>query len=144
MGHGTQPHNASVTPLAGNQPTPTHPLPIPTSSDLSLISTHLATAVEWKTHSALNSDHIPITISFDEDSPPIQTNCTDINLHCADCTSFTNLTEQQFCWLPPPTSAAQTVNKFDKIILDAAKTSIRAGYRKTSVLPYPRNPHTNF
>ena len=113
-----------------NQPTPTHPLPTPTSPDLSMISAHLATAVEWRTHNALNSDHLPITISFVEDSPPIRTKRTYINFHRADWTSFTALTEQQFDSLPPPTSAAQAVNKFNRILLDAAKTSIPAGYRK--------------
>ena len=53
-----------------NGPVPTHPLPTPSSPDISLISAHLATAVEWKAHFKLNSDHLPITVSFIEDSPP--------------------------------------------------------------------------
>merc|ERR1711989_62877 len=97
------------------------------SQQLSLISIHLANAVEWKTRNALNSDHLPSTISFVEDSHPIQTKCTYTNIHRADWTSFTVFTEQQFNSIPPRphlTSAAQAVNKFKKITLNAARTII--------------------
>jgi endonuclease/exonuclease/phosphatase family metal-dependent hydrolase len=39
------------------------------SPDVSLISVHLALAVTWCTHSALNSDHLPISITFVDDEP---------------------------------------------------------------------------
>ena len=113
-----------------NQPTPTHPLPVPTSPDLSLISAHLATAVEWKTHHALNSDHLPISISFVEDSPPIRTKCTYTNFHRADWTKYRAISERLFSSLPPPTTAARAVNNFNRVLLEAAKTSIPAGYRR--------------
>ena len=121
-GHGIQRLSATMPPLAGRP-----------SQQLSLISIHLANAVEWKTHNALNSDHLPSTISFVEDSYPIQTKCTYTNTYRADWTSFTAFTEQQFNSIPPPTpltSPTQAVNKFNKILLNAARTIIPAGYRK--------------
>ena len=65
-----------------------------------------------------------------EDSPPIRIKRTYTNFHRADWTSFTSLSEQQFITLPPPISAAQAINIFNRILLNAAKTTIPAGYRK--------------
>ena len=120
--------NSSLVLLNG--PAPTHPLPVPSSPDISLISAHLATAVEWQVHHALNSDHLPISISFVNDTPPIRSRCTFTNFKRADWPSFTSITENKFNSLPPPTSTYSATNTFNKILLDAAKTTIPSGYRK--------------
>lgn len=40
------------------------------SPDVSLISAHLLTAVNWSTNVALNSDHLPVSIVYADDLPP--------------------------------------------------------------------------
>jgi hypothetical protein len=45
------------------------------SLDISLISCHLALLVTWATFNALNLDHLPIAISFDDDQPLPCTAC---------------------------------------------------------------------
>jgi endonuclease/exonuclease/phosphatase family metal-dependent hydrolase len=55
-----------------NQDTPTR-LPnhgSPSSPDVSVASAHLALACTWSTHLKLNSDHLPITITFPSDDIP--------------------------------------------------------------------------
>ena len=39
------------------------------SPDISLISAHLALNIEWSVSTSLSSDHLPILICFDNDSP---------------------------------------------------------------------------
>ena len=48
-------------PKAANQP--------PSSPDVSLFSTHLTTAVTWATHVCLQSNHLPISITFNDTLP---------------------------------------------------------------------------
>ena len=79
-----------------NSPVLTHPLSVPSSPDLSLISAHLATAVEWQVHHKLNSDHLPNTISFTDDTPPVRSRCTYTNFKRADWPSFTSRSETKF------------------------------------------------
>jgi hypothetical protein len=36
----------------------------PSSPDVTLVPAHLASALSWATHTTLNSDHLPIVVSF--------------------------------------------------------------------------------
>jgi hypothetical protein len=41
------------------------------SLDLTLVSAHLAATMAWSTHIQLNLDHLPITVDFGGNSPPL-------------------------------------------------------------------------
>jgi len=117
-----------------NEDTPTR-LPSfgqPTSPDLSLCTAHLALSLSWHTSVTLNSDHLPILISFPtKDSPkPPRFIKTFLNFQKADWESFTSETEQLFSSLPPPISCSIGELSFRKILITASKHCIPAGHLK--------------
>ena len=100
------------------------------SPDVSLISSHLALSVEWETHVALNSDHLPISITFIDDLPPLRTSKTFINFKRAKWGHFTSETERVFADLPRPASCSAGEKVFRRVLLKASRRHIPAGFRK--------------
>ena len=144
-------HGIPNPPATGRQPeeTPlrtltTHPLCIfntephtrrpnngPTSSpDISIISSHLAPAVEWATNVRLNSDHLPISITFTEDTPPHRIKRTYTNFKLADWEAWQRETESRFLQLDIGDSAARNAIIFNSILNNASKKHIPQGSRK--------------
>ena len=105
----------------------------PTSPDVSLISAHLALAVTWSTHIHLASDHLPITIAFDDDVPNPRLTRSFINFKRADWPKFKDEAETLVSQLRPPKTCGDGEKLFRKAILTAAKHHIPAGYRKEYV-----------
>jgi hypothetical protein len=58
--------------------------------DISLISAQLALSVSWVTCTALNSDHLPISITFYDDQPPPRTSRSYVNFKRAKWGLFTS------------------------------------------------------
>ena len=102
----------------------------PTSPDLSLISAHLALAVNWDVDVRLSSDHLPISISFVDDQPNPRLTRTFTNFQRADWNGYTSELERLVSQLPPPTSCAKDEKKLRQAISTAAKHHIPAGFRK--------------
>jgi hypothetical protein len=98
--------------------------------DVSLNSSHLALSVAWSTCNALNSDHLPIGISFDDDQPLPQTACSFVNLKKAKWGLYISEAESMFASESPPTSMSTGEKVFQRILLTASKHNIPAGYRK--------------
>ena len=119
-----------------NQDTPTR-LPgnnqRSTSPDISLISAHLAMAVNWSVDAKLSSDHLPISISFVDDQPNPRLSRTFTNFHRADWNGYRTELESLVSHLLPPTSCASGEKKLRSAILTASKHNIPAGFRKDHI-----------
>ena len=75
------------------------------SPDISICSAHLSTVLNWYPLTTLNSDHLPILVSFpDNDKRHPRRIKTYFNFKKADWDSFTTESEQLFSSLPNPTS----------------------------------------
>ena len=122
----------------------------PSSPDVSLASSHLSPNLSWSvphilnnsfSSSPLNSDHLPILISFvdplhQHDFNIVRAQCSYVNLRKADWANFTSDLESHIP-LTPPSSCA----KGEKILRDAvdkaAKRNIPAGFRKDFIPNFP-------
>jgi len=105
------------------------------SPDLSICTAHLSTILNWHTLTTLNSDHLPILISFPDphkkqSKRPIK---TYFNFKKADWDLFTTESEIVFSSLPNPSSCQTGEKLFRKTILSASKRSIPAGFRKNFI-----------
>ena len=105
----------------------------PTSPDVSLISAHLALAVTWSAHVHLASDHLPITIAFNDDVPNPRLARSFINFKRADWPKFKDEAETLVSQLRPPTTCGSGEKLLRNAINTAAKHNIPAGYRKEYV-----------
>ena len=110
----------------------------PSSPYISLISAHLALSASCTTNVLLNSDHLPITINFDDDPPPIRVTRTFTNFRLARWADFVAESELLFSHLPPPASCAAGEANFRKVMLTASKHNIPSGFRKSFT---PGLPH---
>ena len=102
----------------------------PSSPDVSLISAHLALAVNWSTETTLTSDHLPIAISFNDDSPCPRTTKTYVNFSRADWDGFNTELESLVRDLPRPSTCGKGEKLIRQAIQTASKHHIPAGYRK--------------
>ena len=100
------------------------------SPDLTLISAHLAPDTTWQTHTQLNSDHVPISITFDNDNPPTRRKKTYTNFRLADWDAFQAKTERLFSTARDPTSTTEGVKTFNRIINKTSNKTIPTGHRK--------------
>jgi hypothetical protein len=101
---------------------------------VSLISSHLVLAVDWCTYTTLNSDYLPICISFIDDQPPPKTSKTYINFKHAKWGRFTSETERVFSHLLRPTACSTGEKVFWRVLLKASKCHIPAGNREDFML----------
>jgi hypothetical protein len=97
---------------------------------VSFISAHLALSVTWSTDITLNSDHLPICITFIDDQPPPRTTRTFVNFKRVKWGLFTSETERLFADLQRPTSCSTGEQLFRRVLSRAFKHHIPAGYRK--------------
>jgi hypothetical protein len=124
--------------LNNDTPTRLPPNGNPTSPDLSLISVHLALSLSWSTNVSLDSDHLPISISFNDDVPPPRTASTYTNFKRAKWGLWTSETESLFRNATQPASCSQGVKSFQNVLLKASKHHIPSGFRKDFRSGVPR------
>jgi hypothetical protein len=110
----------------------------PNSPDITLISAHLSLSALWSTQVKLNSDHLPITIDFDGDTPLKRTARTYTNFRLADWGAFLRETEAGFADQPDPVSCASGERIFRDIVCSASGHWIPAGHRKSYTPGLPR------
>jgi hypothetical protein len=110
----------------------------PSSPDISLVSSHLALSTTWCTRISLNSDHLPICISFEDDQPPPRQTQSYINYERAKWGLYTSETERLISCLGQPSSCSKGVSLFNKALLTASKHHIPVGYREDFVPGFPR------
>jgi hypothetical protein len=116
----------------------------PNSPDLTLISAPFVASSTWCTHIQLNSDHLPITVDFGDDTPPPRCARMFTDFHLADWSKFLAETESRFTDLPNPVSCAKGEQIFCDFILSASGHCIPSGIRKeyTPCLPCEAVPLT--
>ena len=102
----------------------------PSSPDISLISAHLALAVAWSVETKLLSDHLPIAVGFNEDSPCPNRNQTFVNFRRADWDGFQSELEGLVGGLREPKNCSQGEKLLRDAVLTASKHHIPAGRRK--------------
>ena len=100
------------------------------SPDLTLISAHLAPDTTWRTHTQLNSDHVPISISFNNDNPPTRRRKSYTNFRLADWDAFRAETERLFSTAGDPLSTTAGARTFTNIINRTSNKTIPTGYQK--------------
>jgi hypothetical protein len=110
----------------------------PSSSDVSIISAHLLMTSSWTTDVRLNSDHLPITINIDNDTPPSCSSRTFTNFRLADWAGFVAACESKFGTAPLLTSCDQGERIFRKILVDASNRFIPSGHVKNFTPGLPR------
>ena len=103
------------------------------SPDITLISAHLALSVDWSVCTAMTSDHLPILVSFDDDSPLPRLRKSYTNYKKANWRAYRDELESLVAQLPQPTSCSSGEKGFRKAIQHAAKHHIPSGYRKDFV-----------
>ena len=116
-----------------NENSPTRVTPTSSSSpDLSICSSTLVCISSWKTVNALGSDHLPITISVQEDVELVESQPgTYINFKRGDWDRFLRITEREFGGAPPVTCPYQGEHFFRKVVQHAAKLTIPCVHHKT-------------
>ena len=102
----------------------------PSSPDISMISAHLALSVTWETSTSLNSDHLPICITFIDDQPPPRTAKSYVNYKRAKWGLLSSELELLLANEPRPTKCSSGVGRFNKLLTTASKHHIPAGFRQ--------------
>ena len=105
----------------------------PTSPDVSLVSAGLALAVTWTAEPRLTSDHMPLSISFNDDVPTLSPTRTYVNYRRAKWPEYRADLDARISALPQPTSCAAGEKLFRQAVLDAAGRHIPAGCRRNFV-----------
>ena len=108
------------------------------SPDISIVSAHLAPSLLWSTVDTLNSDHLPILISFaDFNMAPPRSRKTFTNFRRADWNAFTSELESLVDDLDPPSSCMKGEKLLREAVLTAAKHHIPSGYRQVFIPAFP-------
>ena len=108
------------------------------SPDISLISAHLAAAVNWKVIVDLNSDHLPIVIEFDDDREDEGgERRTYVNLKKAKWPEWTKYVETGIANLKTPTNCSRGVVNFNRVVERANRKFIPMGSRENYKPSFP-------
>ena len=78
----------------------------------------------------MNSDHLPLSLSFD-DAAPQRGGSTYINFKKANWRDFTRDSEDLFSRLPPPSSCSQGEKEWRRVLQKCSARHIPAGYFRT-------------
>ena len=93
------------------------------------MSAHMA-LVEWTAEAIMMSDHLPISISFNDDCPCPRMTRTYVNFKCADWPGYVAELETLVSQLLPPMTCSSGEKSFRDAVHTAAEHHIPAGYRK--------------
>ena len=100
------------------------------SPDLTIASPHLSLSYTWIPRTTLNSDHLPIVIQLGDwfSEPPTDPYHIFTNFRKARWDGYLEETELKFSREPPATSCGAGESCFRRILLEAAKHHIPAGF----------------
>ena len=119
--------------LALNDPDfPTRPSS-DSSPDVAIVPASLALLLNYTVDTALNSDHLPIAVLVDDDSPPIRTARSFVSFRKADWKAFKKDTERQFGRLPLPSSCAQGEKVWRRVLQKASARHVPSGFVRSHV-----------
>ena len=97
------------------------------SPDVAIVPPDLALSLSWEVSSTLNSDHFPVAINFDNDSPPQCSARNFTNFRRANWDAFKRETERLFADLPLPSSCSSGEKAWRRVIQKASAKSIPSG-----------------
>jgi hypothetical protein len=109
----------------------------PSSPDVTLVPAHLASSFNWITHTTLNSDHLPITVSLSNSFTPSRIRRSFTNYKKADWAGYIREIELRLTNTSRPTSCAKGERVFRDILKAASNHNIPSGFRKDFIPGLP-------
>ena len=100
------------------------------SPDVAVVHTPLALSFDWSTSTSLNSNHLPMSLSFLDDSTSIRGARSFANFRKADWEGFRRETEELFSRLPPPKSCAMGEKVWRRVLQKSSSRHIPAGFHR--------------
>ena len=100
------------------------------SPDVALVHTPLALAFDWSVSTTLNSDHLPLSLSFADDSTPTRGGRSFSNLKKADWEGFKRESEENLARLPPPKSCVVGEKVWRRIMQQCSAHNVPAGFHR--------------
>ena len=108
--------------------------PISTSSpDVALAPPSLALNFDWSVTTTLNSDHLPISLRFPDDSPPARNGKRFTNFRKADWPSFSFAVDALLMVQRPPITCASGEKTFRRILHTCSSKYIPGGSHRVYV-----------
>ena len=104
-----------------------------TSPDVALVPTPWALSFDWITSTALNSDHLPVSLLIADESPPSRVGREYTNFKKAEWEEFKNESESLFADLPLPTSCAEGEKVWRRVLQSCSAHHIPAGFHRNFV-----------
>ena len=100
------------------------------SPDVAVVNTPLALSFDWSLSTTLNSDHLPMSLSFPDDSAPTRGARSFTNFRKADWEGFRRDSEELFSRLRPPTSCAAGEKVWRRVMQKCSSRHIPAGFHR--------------
>ena len=100
------------------------------SPDVAVVHTPLALSFDWNVSTTLNSDHLPISLSFNDDYTPTRGARSYANFRKADWEGFRRESEELFSRLPPPKSCAAGEKEWRRVLQRCSSRHIPAGFHR--------------
>ena len=100
------------------------------SPDIAHVQIPLALQFDWSVSTTLNSDHLPISLAFSDDSVPIRSARSFTNFKKAKWEEFTRESEELFSSLPPPKSCAAGEKEWRRVLQKASSRHVPAGFHR--------------
>ena len=100
------------------------------SPDVAFIHTPLALSFDWSVSTTLNSDHLPHSLSFSDDSTSVRGGKTYVNLRKAKWEDFQRESEDLFSRLSPPSSCAAGEKEWRRVLQKCSAKHIPQGFHR--------------
>ena len=100
------------------------------SPDVAVVHTPHALSFDWSTSTTLNSDHLPMSLSFSDDSTSIRGARSFTNFRKADWEGFRRDSEDMFSRLPSPKLCAMGEKVWRRVLQKSASRHIPAGFHR--------------
>ena len=100
------------------------------SPDVAVVHTPLALSFDWTTTTTLNSDHLPMSLSFPDDLSPTRGARSYNNFRKAYWEGFRRESEDLFSRLRPPTSCAAGEKEWRRVLQKSSAHHIPAGFHR--------------
>ena len=101
------------------------------SPDIAVVHTPLALSFDWTTSTTLNSDHLPMSLSFADDSSSPREARSFTNFRKANWEDFRRDSEEMFSRLSPPKSCARGEKEWRRVLQSCSARHIPAGFHRT-------------
>lgn len=103
------------------------------SPNVAFAPSALALNFNWITTTTLNSDHVPVSLCFADDTSPPRGGRTYTNFKKANWEDFTRESEALFSSIPPPSTCAVGEKEWRRIMQRCSARHIPAGYHRVYV-----------